>query len=202
MREVIDKVKRWKIVSSGLQNAAGFRTKFKWTTSQREKFMDYLESIHYSNDIIRDIAIIRALISIHGVVVGTQKAIEIPENVLAVNRWLPRLHRANTYINKKRLISLQFPSTFQTQAKDYVSNSRRITLDHTYIELREDSAVYPLHIHVAGAEKTKMVLAETLLYAPKLDPAASNLNTERTLAQMFCDEEGEDDESLRKLAKS
>ena len=87
------------VVAQQLQSKATMLGKAKWL-KQRKDFLKHIEEIRTSNDLIKDIVSLRALKSIHNLMVGPEFKGKIPADVLAVQDSLDRLHHALKHSNR------------------------------------------------------------------------------------------------------
>ena len=174
--------------SENIQAKATWPIKAKWI-NQRKKFLEHLDEIHVSNQFIRDIVTMRALASIHNILLVPAFKGTIPEQLLDVQVSLQRLHTALKGANQQSenhkpvVVSVRI-----MKAADYVQRKKRLAHEHQYVKFRNHSALYPLQIGSLKAASCTMILAETLLKAPLSSGVANDqatLDTEKVLCQML-----------------
>lgn len=182
--EVVQAATQQADIAEHLQSKATMIMRAKWI-GQKKEFEEHLKQIHASNDFIRDMVSMRTLGSIHNILVVPEFKGKIPEDVLAVQDSLHRLHHALNHSNqgspddKPLLISIRV-----MEAAAYVQLKKRLTVQHDYIEFREDSALYPLQMQKSTATSGTVVLAETMMTEqPSADLVGSD--TVRPLSDML-----------------
>lgn len=181
------------------QDAATIAIKAKWLT-KRSAFIHHLEEIHASIDFIRDIVSMRALTSIHNLLVVPISNGTIPEDVLAVQHSLQRLHRALSDSNKRSTDHTPIAISIRIlKASDYIQMKRKIALQHDYTTFRTETAVYPLQLESADPSLSTMVLAETLLSTPQSSTLRIALDMDVILSRMLHVQAPEADESLHDI---
>jgi len=119
---------------------------------------------------------------------------------LAVEDSLRRLHSAFVASNKSTSIHKPLGlSVWILEAADCLRTRKRLLVQHTYLQFRDDSTVYPLQFHAEEETDSKMVLAETLL-ASKIPPDLQ-LVTENdvSLPAELCNLDPGADESFRPI---
>ncbi|KAL2050684.1 hypothetical protein ABVK25_009070 [Lepraria finkii] len=182
-----------------LQDAATIAIKAKWLT-KRSAFIHHLEEIHASIDFIRDIVSMRALTSIHNLLVVPISNGTIPEDVLAVQHSLQRLHRALSDSNKRSTDHTPIAISIRIlKASDYIQMKKKIALQHDYTTFRTETAVYPLQLESADPSLSTMVLAETLLSTPQSSTLRIALDMDVILSRMLHVQAPEADESLHDI---
>ena len=201
--EVDAETKRQEAKSKEYQQSARLYAKGKWTTHQRKRFLENIDGIHDSNDLIRDIATVRALVGIHHAILGSKKSVEVPDYVSAVNESLRRVHRGLASFNHNVVNQPALSVKLRvSRMEEYISNPKRIALEHTYLHFREESIVYPIQIDAGTASKSKLVLVEALLHPPGIsDAVAAPQGGGKALSQAICDDAPEDDEPFRQIGE-
>ena len=168
-----------------LQAKATAIAKARWI-GRRKEFAEHLNEIRVSNDFIRDIFSLRALGTIRNALVGLEYDGEVPDDILAVQDSLRRLHHVLTNLNQGS--SGQTPATISIRVMDaagYLRLQKRLAAQHDYIGFRKDSALYPLQIKPVTAVPSTVVIAETLI-KPQLSSAPRvELDTIVPLSQML-----------------
>lgn len=199
--EVNIETERQKSKSREYQKATSLVQKAKWAIGQRKAFIDNVASIHDSNDLIRDIATQRALIGMHRVILGNKSSNELPQSISLVNEALRRAHKGLTFFNKGVQNHPALSASLRIlKADEYVSNSKRIALQHPYLNFGRESAIFPLQIDSSISSGSRLVLVETSI-KPGERPGVTqdHLNERATLAQTLCDEAADDEEPIRRL---
>lgn len=162
-----------------LQSKAPIVMKAKWI-KQKKEFEEHIEEIRISNNFIRDMVSMKTLGSIHNILLVPKFKGEIPEEILAVQDSLHRLHHALHHSNqgspenKPLVINIRI-----MEAAAYVQLRKRLTVQHEYMHLHENSALYPLQVQPPIATSSTVIVAETMLSAN-----ASSLTACDTLKQL------------------
>ena len=192
---------RQALESKQLQDEATFTIKAKWLT-QRGAFISHLDEIQASNDLIRDLVMMRALNDIHKAQVLSTFQGRIPDDVVQVQDSLQRLHRALARSNRSSPSEKALEISIRIQeVAGYVQMQKKLVLLYDYMDLREGSAVYTLQFHPASAVPTSstMILAETMMTEPRSSAGRIESSTDVVLSHRLCDVEPDADESIKDI---
>ena len=187
------------VVAQQLQSKVTMLGKAKWL-KQRKDFLRHIEEIRTSNDLIQDIVSLRALKSIHNLVVGPEFKGKIPADVLAVQDSLDRLHHALKYSNRSQegrdpaIISIRIMT-----AAAYVRLRERLSVQHDYVDFRNGSALYPLQIQPTAAATSTVVIAETLLIAQEVAAPRIEFDEVTPLSGLLLGQSTDADEAFRRI---
>ena len=152
-------------------------SKLKWV-KERKNFINHLDEIQASNDIISDIVSMIALGSIHNILVVPEFQGDVPEILVSVQSSLLRLHHALNYptvnaISKQSVvISLRV-----MEAAAYVRLKKKLTMQHDYLKFRDDTAIYPLQMQSQKNTMSTLVLAETAMTPQDSNEAAQTVGS-------------------------
>ena len=195
---VMSEAYRQRQVSKTVQERVSLSVKAKWSLGGRKRFLKHLDNLHASNDVIRDLLSMRALTGIYKVMIEQKSSGVMPNDILAVNSSLLRLHRTMVSSNKRSEANKRLSVSLKIlKAADYVIMRKRIPLRHDYVEFRDDSAVFPLQIGPPYRVPHTMILAETTSRA--LTAVDIGPDTDKSLSEMLQPQTPEADESLKMI---
>lgn len=145
----------------------------------------------------------RALASIHNILLVPVFKGTIPEEMLVVEDSLRRLHTALKGANQQSenhkpvVVSVRI-----MKAADYIQRKKRLALEHEYVKFRNDSALYPLQVGSLKSTSSTMILAETIMKVPLSSGVAvgqATLGIETTLSRMLDEPDPEAYESFKSI---